>query len=61
MTTPRTTLTDMRAFRCPRYLWFAALDKARQDGTDLSAVLRTKLTEYVGNDNDHTAAQPPLS
>lgn len=41
-------MPDMpRAIRIPDYLWFAALDRARDNGETLSEVVRRALERYV--------------
>lgn len=43
----------MHSFRCPHELWLAAKEKAQAEGTDLTAVLRAFLAEYVGEQESH--------
>lgn len=44
---PNTPGTPRRTIRVPDALWQAAAQKAREQGTDLSAVLRKALERYV--------------
>jgi hypothetical protein len=49
---------EKRSFRCPASLWKAVQAKTTKQNTDVSAVIRAKLVEYVTNDEDTTAAPP---
>ena len=44
---PNRPKTPIQSFRCDRDLWRAAQVKARENGTNLGAVLRAYLTRYV--------------
>lgn len=44
---PNTPGTPRRTIRVPDALWTAAAEKAKEQGTDLSAVLRKALERYV--------------
>lgn len=44
---PNTPGTPRRTIRVPDVLWLAAAEKAKEQGTDLSAVLRKALERYV--------------
>lgn len=39
--------TTLRSIRIPDELWKAAMAKAGSEGTDVSAVVRARLEEYV--------------
>lgn len=51
-TVPNSPKTPLRNFRIPENEYRPAFEKAQSEGTNLTAVVREKLREYMSEDGD---------
>ena len=58
---PNQPKTPTRSFRIPDEIYAPAREKAEAEGRTITEVVRDLLLDYVGDDDDESAASPWLS